>query len=57
MFTCDVTKAGSFARYFVRRELLLIFTHVTFPIGSMGKNENVVLESKIILSKAKLFRF
>ena len=36
MFSCDVTKVRSFARYFVHWELLFICT-LTFPIGSMEK--------------------
>ena len=56
MFTCDVTKARSLARNFVCRELSFIFTRdVSYRFN--GKNDNVVLESKIIHSKAKLFRF
>ena len=43
MFTCNVTKARSFACNFVSRELS--FHTVAFPIRFNGKNDNIVLES------------
>ena len=42
MFTCDVTKARSFARNFVTCELL--FAHIDVFYGSNGENDNVVFE-------------
>ena len=43
MFTCDVTKARSFARNFVSRELSFI-SHGDVSYRFNGKNDNVVLE-------------
>ena len=43
MFTCDVTKARSFARNFVSVNYRL-FSHVSYRLN--GKNDNVVLGSK-----------
>ena len=42
MFTCDVTKARSFARNFVSRELRL-FSHGDVSYRFNGKNDNFVL--------------
>ena len=50
MFTCEITKARSFACNFV-------YCEVSFGVSYTfnGENDNVVLESKIFT--AKLFRF
>ena len=48
MFTCDVTKACSFARNLVSRELLFI-SHGDVSYRFYGGNDNVVLEYIIIV--------
>ena len=53
MFTCDVTKARSFARNFVSRDYRL-FSHGDVSYRFNGKNDNVVLEYWLMYSVTAL---